>query len=120
MARFIEERAPALDDRLVTAVDFVESGGSRSSTALAHPMLADAAARAQQIDLEAVFPSTGLRRAGWRAAGATLVLLLVGFFCAGPARQSLDAASLLLFPSRARLSVRPGDARVTAGSPLDD
>ena len=81
-------------------------------------MLADAAARAQQIDLEAVFPSMGLRRAGWRAAGATLVLLLVGFFCAGPARRSLDAASLLLFPSRARLSVRPGDARVTAGSPL--
>ena len=81
-------------------------------------MLADAASRAQQVDLDAVFPSTRLRRAGWRAAGATLVLLLVAFYCAGPARQSLDAASLLLFPSRARLSVRPGNARVTAGSPL--
>ena len=85
---------------------------------LAGPMLADAASRARQVDLDAVLPSTTLRRAGWRAAGATLVLLLVAFFCAGPARQSLDAASLLLFPSRARLSVRPGDARVTAGSPL--
>ena len=33
VARFIEERAPALDDRLVTAVDFAESGRSRSSPA---------------------------------------------------------------------------------------
>ena len=117
VARFIEEGVPALDDRLVTAVDYFESG-ARASAVLAGPMLADAATHARQVDLDAILPSTTLKRAGWRAAGATLVLMLVAFFGAGPARQSLDAASLVLFPSRARLSVQPGDARVTAGSPL--
>ena len=117
VARFIEEGVPALDDRLITAVDYVESG-ARTSAVLAGPMLADAAIQARQVDLDAILPSTTLQRAGWRAAGATLVLMLVAFFGAGPARRSLDAASLVLFPSRARLSVQPGDARVTAGSPL--
>jgi hypothetical protein len=122
VARFIEERSPALDDCLVTAVDFVESGASRTSPAqgagLAGPMLADAAARARQVDVDTVFPAITLRRAGFRAAGATLALLLIASLGAGAARQSLDAASLLLFPARVRLSVQPGNARLTAGSPL--
>jgi len=81
-------------------------------------MLADAAARARDVDLEQVIPSPDLHRAGFLAAGATFVLLIVGFFAAGPARQSVDAASLILFPSRVRLSVQPGDAAVRVGTPL--
>jgi hypothetical protein len=115
VARFIEECTPALDDRLVTAVDFLESGSLRISTP-ARRMLADAATWAQAVDLDAVFPRARVRTAGWHAAGAAIVLLLVLFLCAGPAKRSADAASLLLFPAHARLSVRPGDARVKAGS----
>jgi hypothetical protein len=131
VARFIEEHAPALDDRLVTAVDFVESGKARTAPAgqmvtgqtpagqiLAGYLIADAASRARHVDLDAVFPAARLKRSGWGAAGATLVLLLIAFFWGGPARQSLDAASWLVFPSRTQLSVRPGDARLIAGSPL--
>ena len=49
---------------------------------------------------------------------AAVVLLIVGFFAAERARQFVDAASLILFPSRARLSVQPGDARVRVGTPV--
>lgn len=118
MARFIEERNPALDDRLVTAVDFVEAATPRSSSALGGPMLTDAAAGARAVDLETVLPTPILRRAGLQAAGAMGLLLTLAMFAVGPARQSVDAASLLLFPSRVQLSVRPGDARITAGTPL--
>src|SRR5882762_976530 len=43
VARYIEERAPALDDRLVTAVDVAEH--TQHSPAFAEAMLADTARR---------------------------------------------------------------------------
>src|SRR5205823_757901 len=100
VARFIEERAPSLDDRLVSAVELIGDPGRSKSSALAGPMLADAAAHARQIDLDDVLSGRTLRRAGVQALAAGLVLIIIGFFAAGPARQSVDAASLILFPSR--------------------
>src|SRR5207244_7448999 len=47
-----------------------------------------------------------------------LLLSVAAFLASGPARESLDAASLVLFPSRVSLQVHPGDARVVAGQPL--
>ncbi len=88
VARFIEERAPALDDRLVTAVDFVESGRSRSAMApaghmLAGSMLADAASRAHRVDLDDVLPTIdaearGLARGRRHARPAARRVLLCG------------------------------------------
>src|SRR5436190_5574766 len=57
VARFIEERAPSLDDRLVTAVDV---SGSPTRATLAELMVADAAARARQIEPRSVIPSEAL------------------------------------------------------------
>src|SRR5436190_3046371 len=116
VARFIEERAPALEDRLVSAVDVANP---RHATPLfADLMLADAGRRAHEVDLDAVVPAIGLRRAGFQAAASVLALAAVLWAARGPARQAVDSASLSLFPGRVVLEVTPGDARIKAGSAL--
>src|SRR5688572_20370439 len=109
VARFIEERAPALDDRLVTAVDVAE-GRSSVTPMIAGPLVADAARRARDVEIDAVIPSETLRRAGFQAVAAALVCLGVLFIARGPARQAVDAASLSLWPARVALEVSPGNA----------
>jgi hypothetical protein len=117
VARFIEERTPALDDRLVTAVDVAE-GRSAASSLIAGPLVADAARRVRGVDISSVIPSETLRRAGFQAAAAALVCLMLLFFARGTARQALDAASLTVWPARVALEVTPGHAKVKAGVPL--
>src|SRR5262245_46032396 len=117
VARFIEERAPALDDRLVTAVDVAE-GRSSVTAMLAAPLVADAARRVREVPIDSIVPSETLRRAGFQAAAAALVCIAALFSARGPARQALDAASLSLWPARVALEVVPGHARLKAGSPL--
>src|SRR5262245_36991157 len=118
VARFIEERAPALDDRLVSAVDVAKSTQAEAASPFADLMLADAGRRAQDVDLDAVLPAIALRRAGFQAAASMLVLATVLWAARGPARQALDSASLSLFPARVLLEVTPGNARIKAGSAL--
>lgn len=115
VARYIEERAPSLGDRLVTAVDVAQA---RNAPGLADMMVADAARRSSAIDIDTIVSSASLRRAGVRAAAAALALGVVLFAARGPARQALDAAALTLFPDRVVLSVTPGNTKVRAGSPL--
>jgi len=116
VARFVEERVPSLDDRLATAVDVVSTTKYKTSRVLAEPLVADAARRADAVDLDTVVASAHLRRSRIQAAVASAVLLVVLFFAKEPARQSLDAASLALFPARATLEVVPGDVRVKEGA----
>src|SRR5436309_56766 len=118
LARFIEERTPSLDDRLVSAVDLVQSERYGSSPAIAEPMLADAARRAGAVDLDQIVPIGLLRRAGVQAAAAVAILVVLVLVAREPARQTLDAASLALFPSRVTLEVTPGSARIKVGTPL--
>jgi hypothetical protein len=117
VARFIEERTPSLDDRLVTAVDVVAKR-LPSGHAVAEPMLADAARRAGAIELDTIVPRRSLRRAGLQAAAAGAVFLLVLFAGRDTARQTIDAASLTMWPERVAFDVTPGSAHVKAGSPL--
>ena len=120
VARFIEERVPALDDRLVTAVDAVRASRSASPapTVLIEPMLADAARRSREIDLDAVLPVEVLRRAGFQAAAAALVLGALLWLAGNPARQAFDAVALTLFPQRVALDVTPGNAKIKIGTAL--
>ena len=118
VARFVEERVPSLDDRLATAVDVVASGKYESMRAFAERLVADAASRADAVDLNDVVAAAQVRRSGLQAAVACTVLLVVLFMARGPARQSLDAASLALFPARVTLDVLPGDAHVKEGATL--
>src|SRR5439155_18937188 len=118
LARFIEERTPSLDDRLVSAVDLVQSERYGSSPAIAEPMLADAARRAGAVALDQIVPIGLLRRAGVQAAAGVAILVVLVLVAREPARQTLDAASLALFPSRVTLEVTPGSARIKFGTPL--
>ena len=118
VARFIEETEPSLDDRLASAVDLAASPGGEARPALAVPMVADAWRRVSSIDPAAVVPGRTLRRAGFRAAAAVLLLAAIGFVGRDTARRSFDALSLALFPSRVALEVVPGNARIQAGFPL--
>ncbi len=116
VARFVEERVPSLDDRLATAVDVLSAREDAARHVLAEPLVKDAARRAEAVDVETVVASADVRRSGLQAAGAGLVLLVILFMARGPARQSLDAASLALFPARVTLDVIPGDTRVSEGA----
>src|SRR5262245_54998601 len=118
VARFVEERAPELDDRLVSAVD-VASGDRPMSAGFAQPMIADAARRAGEIDVETIVPSERLRRGAFQAAAALLAVLAGLFIGRSRVRQALDATALTLFPDRVTLEVTPGNARVKAGTALD-
>src|SRR5580765_1917253 len=115
VARYIEERTPSLDDRLVTAVD---AAHSTAAPALMEPMLADTARRTAAIDIDTIVPADALRRAGAQAAAALVALAAALFLARGPAQQAADAASLTLFPERVALNVTPGHARIKAGTPL--
>jgi hypothetical protein len=121
VARFIEERAPALDDRLVSAVDVAGGGATdrQDASPLAGLMVADAARRASGVDVDSVIAPGTLRRAALQAAVAAAVFAAMLFVGRGPARQALDAASLTLFPDRITLEVTPGHARVKAGTPFE-
>ncbi len=116
VARFIEERAPDLDDRLVSAVDVLESG--RPASGLAEPMLADAARRLDAVDPAAIVPGAALARAAVLAAAATVALLAVLLVGRARVRQAYDAAALTLFPEHVTIEVEPGNARVRVGDPF--
>lgn len=118
VARFIEERAPALDDRLASAVDVATADRSRSGPGLVEPMLRDAARRVEQVDPNEVVPSQHVWKAAFRAGAVALVVAALAFASRGPARQAYDAGMLAVFPSRVTLEVTPGDARVQSGAPL--
>ena len=118
IARYIEERTPALDDRLASAVDLARSERHSASPALAEPMLADAARRVTAVDIDTILPLQSVRRAGAQAAAAACLLLALLFMARGPVGQAVDATSMTLFPSRVRLEVTPGSARIKAGTPL--
>src|SRR6185436_14034471 len=109
VARYIEERAPALDDRLVSAVDVVHA---KTPPAFADQMIGDAARRTADLDIDTIVPAESLRRAGFQAAAAVIVLGVAVFVARGPAGQAADAASLTLFPERVTLDVSPGHAKL--------
>jgi hypothetical protein len=115
VARFIEERSPSLDDRLVSAVD-VSAAATRPR--LAELMLADAARLACEIHADEIVPAEALRRAGFQATASVLVLGAVLFWGHGTGRQALDAVWLTAFPERLVLEVTPGNARIKAGTPF--
>ena len=117
VARFIEEQAPSLDDRLVSAVD-VASHAAESAPGLADVMVADAARRIQNVGLDDVLAAETVRRVGFQAVASALVVMILLVTSRHVARQTFDALSLTLFPARVALQVTPGNQRVKAGTPL--
>src|SRR5262249_9336477 len=79
------------------------------------PMVADAARRIHDVDPDAVIASDALRRAGFQAAAALLVLGIVAIASRHAVRQAVDAGSPTLFPSGGALEGAPGNAPAKAG-----
>ena len=75
VARLIEERCPELEDRLATAVELGSRSDERGASVLLAPLVADAAFRAGDLDLDRIIPTRALRRVAL-AAGLSLAVLL--------------------------------------------
>jgi hypothetical protein len=125
VARLVEECCPELEDSLVTAVTEREErvrSTDEQEQALGRAMLAavvgDALRRARALDLDRIVSRDAIRRASMAAAGATVVLFVLGFFSAGPAGRAAGVFALYLFPERLTLDVTPGDVKIRAGQAL--
>jgi hypothetical protein len=116
IARFIEERKTELDERLVSAVSVVAQ--QTAPPRLAASMVGDAARAAASVDPAEIVAAEVLRRAGFQAVAALLIVAALAFDVRHAARRSYDALAFALFPAHLVLDVTPGDARVQAGSNL--
>ena len=115
VARYIEERCPALQDRLASAADVIRGGRLSPFREL---LVRDAARHAHAVDPRQVVPRRELHRPLVQTIGAAAVLLLVLALGSGPLGRLGSTAWLYAFPYTAALHVEPGDARVPAGRPL--
>ena len=120
VARFVEERALLLpervqfDDALVTAVD----PRSASDPGFGQLLAAAAAARIKEVSPEALVTGASIRRMGLQAAAGLAALITVLTLGSGALIQATHAAWVAFFPSSIQVEVLPGDARVVAGQPL--
>ena len=115
VARYIEERCPALEDRLVSAADI--AAGGRPSV-FRDLLLSDAARTARAVDLDRVLPRRDVLLSVAAGGLAVAALLLLVVFGGGPLGRLARTTWLHAFPYGAVLQVEPGDARVVAGRPV--
>jgi hypothetical protein len=116
VARFIEEQCPELEDRLASATECETSTELRE--VMAPHVMADAASRLRDLDLDRVVNRAAIRRARGLTAAAVAVLCLVGYVGRKPAARAIDLASLYAFPGHVRIAVSPGHVRLPAGQSL--
>jgi len=122
VARFVEERAQALDrtvldDSLISAVDAAERPAA-SQPAFLPLILHRAVERVRALDATALIQPTEIRRRGVYAAagGAALVLAIV--VSSSSFERAIDTAGLRFFPGSVHVRVVPGDVRVAIGTPV--
>ncbi|MYI75242.1 MAG: hypothetical protein F4057_07960 [Acidobacteria bacterium] len=115
VARYIEERCPALQDRLTSAADVARGGRPSPFRDL---VVGDAARHARDVDARLVVPRSEIRRRSAQVGAAVAGLLLVLAAGSDPLGRLGRTAWLYAFPHTAALHVEPGDARVPVGDPL--
>ncbi len=126
-ARFIEEREPRLEDRLVTAVEVLSQSGrgtgspphpARLSPILIHRLIADTLAHCSAVSEESVLPTRVLRLRAL-LAGAPLVLFAM-LMIFGPeiwraGWQRLYWPWTIAVPPEFAIHVQPGNVRIPRG-----
>jgi hypothetical protein len=136
-ARFIEEREPRLEDRLVTAVEVLsrmgEVGSSREhgpdamgvrahpeqfSSVLIHRLIADTHAQCSAVNADSVLPAHVLRRRALRAGTPLVLFALLAIF--GPESwragwQRLYWPWTIAAPPTFAIHVEPGSVRIPRG-----
>ncbi len=115
VARYIEERCPALQDRLTSAADVARGGRPSPFREL---VVGDAARHARGVDAGVVVPRSEIRRRSLQVGAAVAGLLLVLAAGSDPLGRLGRTAWLYAFPHTAALHVEPGDARIPVGQPL--
>ena len=115
VARYIEERCPALQDRLTSAADVARGGRPSPFREL---VVGDAARHARGVDARQVVPRSEIRGRSLQVAAAIAGLLLVLAAGSDPLGRLGRTAWLYAFPHTAALHVEPGDARIPVGQPL--
>jgi hypothetical protein len=117
LARLAEERIPTLEDRLVTAAGIVR-GDTETSPAIRIALLADTAARLDEVAPDVVIPDARIRRSAWQAAAVAAVLLVTGTTLTGPALRTAQAAWVFASPTALAFHVEPGNVRIRPNTPL--
>ena len=115
VARYIEERCPALEDRLASATDIA---GEATRSALRGLVVSDAVRRTRDLNIDDVVSSRELRRSAMVGLTATVALVAIVILGLGSLGRIARTAWLYAFPYTAELLVEPGDARVVAGQPV--
>jgi hypothetical protein len=118
VARFIEERCPQLEDRLVTAVERASSESAAAPSMLAGLLYRDAARRAAELDLDRTISRHAVARRGAAAVASALLVAGIGIGVGPHMREGALAARGLVSPPRLVLHVSPGDAKIAAGALL--
>ena len=115
VARYVEERCPALQDRLTSAADIARGGRPSPFREL---VVGDAARHARAVDPRVVVPRGEILTRSAQVGAAVAVLLLVLAAGSDPLGRLGRTAWLYALPHTAALHVEPGDARVPVGEPL--
>ena len=120
LARYIEERAPALEDRLVTALDAsVRAANEEAPSPMVEALAADASRVASTVDAEAIVSVASVRRARASALVSVLAVVVAGSQLWSPIRAASAVVALWAFPGHVTLQVQPGDVTVVVGTAVD-
>jgi hypothetical protein len=113
VARYVEERAPNLDEALVSATESITKANDSPIVGL---LIADAAARVGAVDLDTVVSRADLRRQAVQAAAAGAVLIASLVLLREPVLQGLEVLRMRVAPPQLALEVEPGNAIVREGT----
>lgn len=120
IARYIEEKHPQLEDRLITAVEVGETSRVSGSEVLLQKLMEDTQLHIEPLNFtKALKSSTTL---GWGVSAAVMLLLILVVLFFDPVGFSLNSGRVLApwqFPTVqpvAELVVTPGTAHVPKGS----
>jgi hypothetical protein len=116
LARFIEEHEPALDDVVVTAVDY--RSRPDASPGMRELLAADAASALAGLDLDRIVSGDSVRQAALKAAAASAALGLTAALFAPAFSRATSVATAYLFPARLSVQVTPGTTKIRAGQPV--
>ena len=120
LARYIEERAPTLEDRLVTAIDSSRRAADAAGPSpLVAALAADASRVASTVDAAAIVSVASMRRARASALASVLAVVVAGSQVWSPVRAAWAVAALWAFPAHVTLQVQPGNVTVLVGTTVD-